>query len=38
MTEEIVATSLITQLRQFGEPQLPMFNFSLPCLLSKDRY
>jgi hypothetical protein len=36
-TEEIVATSLISQLRQLGEPQLPMFNFSLPSLLNKVR-
>jgi hypothetical protein len=32
-----VATSLISQLRQFGEPQLPMFNFSLPCLVMQVR-
>jgi hypothetical protein len=32
-----VATSLILQLRQFGEPQLPMFNFSLPCLVMQVR-
>jgi hypothetical protein len=37
MTKEIVATSPITHLRQFGEPQLPMFNFSLPCLLNEVR-
>jgi hypothetical protein len=36
-TEEIVATSLISQLRQFGEPQLPMFSFSLPSLLNEVR-